>query len=105
MSTTQLHITLDQMNIWAEINGRVPSTKYHNIDRFINTMEICPPVQLMKRLRRLVVDEGVDPEDIVTWIVDENTGEQHAYNIRLSEIFKSVYEPVVVDKTLLEGIF
>jgi hypothetical protein len=105
MSTTQLHITLDQMNVWAGINGRVPSTGYKNIDRFINTMEICPPVQLMKRLRRLVVDEGVDPEDIVTWIVDEYTGEQHNYNIRLSEIFKSVYEPVVVDKTLLEGIF
>ena len=104
MSTTQLHITLDQMNVWAEINGRVPSTGYKNIDRFINTMEICPPLQLIKRLRRLVVDEAVDPEDIVTWIVDESTGEQHAYNIRLSEIFKYVYEPVNVDNALLEGI-
>lgn len=92
------------MNIWAEINGRVPSTGYKTIERFINTMEICPPLQLMKRLRRLVVDEAVDPEDIVTWIVDDSTGRQHAYNIRLSEIFKSVYEPVEVDDTLLEGI-
>ena len=104
MSTTQLHITLDQMNIWAEINGRVPSTGYKNIDRFINTMEICPPLQLMKRLRRLVVDEGVAPEDIITWIVDEQTGEQHAYNIQIAEIFKLVYTPVETDASILRGL-
>ena len=104
MSTTQLHITLDQMNVWAEINDRVPSTKYHNIERFISSMEISPPIQLMRRLRCLVVDEGVNPEDIVTWIVDESTGEQHAYNIRLAEIFKLVHEPVDVDHKVLEGL-
>lgn len=104
MSTTQLHITLDQMNIWAEINNRVPSTKYHNIERFINSMEISPPPQLMKRLRRLVVDEAVPPEDLVLWIVDEEKQEQHAYNIRLSEIFKLVYESIDVDKSVLNGL-
>lgn len=104
MSTTQLHITLDQMNIWAEINGRVPSAKYHNIERFINSMEISPPRQLMKRLRRLVVDEAVAPEDLVLWIVDEDSAEQHAYNIRLSEIFKLVYEPIDIDNSVLNGL-
>jgi len=104
MSTTQLHITLDQMNIWAEINGRAPSTKYKDINFFINTMEVCPPKQLMRRIRRLVVDEGVNPEDVITWIMDESTGDQHAYNIRLSEIFKLVYTPVDVDQSVLEGL-
>ena len=104
MSTTQLHITLDQMNIWAEINNRAPSTKYHNIERFINSMEVSPPRQLMKRLRKLVVDEAVDPEDLVLWIVDEDNNDQHAYNIRLADIFKLVYEPVDVDNSVLNGL-
>ena len=104
MSTTQLHIRLDQMNEWADINGRKNSSKYKDIQYFINTMEIVPPKQLMRQLRRLVVDEGVHPEDIVTWITDEQTGEQHAYNIRLSEIFKLVYTPVTVDSSVLDGL-
>jgi hypothetical protein len=104
MSTTQLHITLEQMNEWASINGRAPSTKYKDIQYFISTMEVVPPKQLMKQLRRLVVDEGVDPEDIITWIMDEEKDEQHAYNIRLSEIFKLVYTPVVVDNCVLDGL-
>lgn len=104
MSTTQLHITLDQMNAWALENGRAESTKYKDIQYFINTMEVVPPRQLMRQLRRLVVDEGVDPEDIVTWITDDDSNEQHAYNIRLSEIFKLVYTPVDVDTSVLDGL-
>lgn len=104
MSTTQLHITLEQLDIWAVENGRQPSSKYHDIQNYINTMEICPPRQLTRQLRRLVVDEGIDPDDIVMWIDDEQASEQYNYNIRLAEIFKLVYTPVEVDKSVLNGL-
>lgn len=103
MSTTQIHITLDQLNEWAIENGRQPSTKYKNIQYFLNTMEVVPPKQLMRQLRSLVVDEAVSPEDIVIWVTDGH-GEQYAYNIRLSEIFKLVYTPVDVDESIIENL-
>lgn len=104
MRTTQLHITLEQLNNWSVQNDRAPSTDYNDINNFINTMEICPPPQLTKQLRRLVVDEGVNPDDILIWINDEVNNEQYPYNIRLADIFKLVYTPVVVDKSILDGL-
>jgi len=103
MSTTQIHITLEQLNEWAIENGRQPSTKYKNVQYFLNTMEVVPPKQLMKQLRSLVVDEAVSPEDLVIWVSDKH-GEQYTYNIRLSEIFKLVYTPVNIDKSIIKDL-
>lgn len=104
MNSIPLHITLSQMDEWAIKNDLQPSTKYNNIEFFISTMEICPPKQLMRKIRRLVVDEGVNPEDIITWITDEDGTPTHSYNIRLAEIFKYVYQPVEVDTSVLEQL-
>ena len=104
MSKTQLHFTLSQLDTWSIENNRKPSSKYHDIQNYINTLEICPPKQLTRQLRRLVVDEGVDPDDIVMWIIDAQKNEQYNYNLRLAEIFKLVYTPVEVDKSILNGL-
>lgn len=105
MRTTQLHITLQELNNWNSINGHPTSDRYKDVENFIYTSEMAPPKQLISKIRPLVVDEAVDPESIVMWVKDESTDELYRFNPRLADIFKLVFESVDVDKSVLEGIF
>ena len=102
MSTTQVHITLEELDKWSRKTLNFGRDRYIHLETFIQTMEQFPPSGLLTRVRPLVVDEAVDPEDLVFWIKDEETGETHAYNPNLGRIFSLVYERV--DPKELEGL-
>jgi len=104
MSTTQIHITLKQLNEWSESTFNFNASAYKTLEGFISTMELFPPRGLQFHVRPLIVDEAVNPEDLVFWVTDENTGEVHHYNPKLDEIFSTVYTPVAVDNSVLEGL-
>lgn len=103
MSTTQIHITLQELDQWSNQTFNFGRSNYKHISTFIEVMEQFPPRGLQQKVRPLVVDEGVDPEDLVFWITDPE-GEIFPYNPRLSEIFKLVYEPVSVDNSVLQEL-
>ena len=104
MSTIQIHITLQQLNKWSLDTFEFDQTSYKTLESFVSTMELFPPRGLQSHVRSLIVDEAVNPEDIVFWLMDENTDELHHFNPRLVEIFKYVYTPVNVDSSILENI-
>lgn len=103
--TTQIHITLEQLDKWSLDNGHNTSKKYANIENYIWTCSMRPPKQLLRRLYKLVHDEAVDPMDIVLWVTDETTGEQYSYTPRIVDIFSHVHEPVHVETAELSGLF
>ena len=104
MSTTQIHITLKQLNEWSKSTFDFNATAYKTLDSFLSTMEMFPPRGLQFHVRPLIVDEGVNPEDLVFWVTDENTGELHHYNPKLDGIFSTVWDKVEVDDSVFEGL-
>tara|TARA_R110001592_G_scaffold290371_1_gene559492 strand:- start:94 stop:411 length:318 start_codon:yes stop_codon:yes gene_type:complete len=104
MSAIQIHITLQQLNEWSRDTFGFDQTSYKVLESFVSTMEMFPPRGLQSHVRGLIVDEAVDPEDIVFWLMDDSTDELHHFNPKLAEIFKGVYIPVSVDPSVLENI-
>ena len=103
--TTQIHLTLEQLDDWSRENNHHTSLDYTNVENYIWTCSMRPPKQLLRRLYKLVHDEAVAPEDIVIWITDDSTGEQYNYNPRIVDIFSHVHEPVHVETAVLSGLF
>lgn len=104
MSTTQIHITLQELDQWSHQTFNFGLDNYKHVDTFVQVMEQFPPRGLQQKVRPLVVDEGVDPEDLVFWITDPESGDIRHYNPALSCIFKLVYEPVHVDTEVLNQL-
>lgn len=104
MSTTQVHITIQELDNWSRETFGHGKDHYKYIDTFVTTMEQFPPRGLQQKLRPLVVDEAVSPEDIVLRLTDETTGEEFYFNPTLDKIYKLVYQPVEVDTDMLQGL-
>lgn len=94
MSTTQLHITLKQLDEWSNATFNFGIDNFKHTDTFVSTMEMFPPRGLQRLVRPLIVDEGVSPGDLVFWVVDEVNNDVFHFNPTLNEIFKLVHEPV-----------
>jgi len=97
MSTTQLHITLKQLDEWSNITFNFGIDNFKHIETFIQTMEMFPPRGLQNMVRPLIVDEGVAPENLVIWVVDDGVNDVYHFNPALDKIFELVYEPVTTE--------
>ena len=93
-----IYITLAQMDEYAIENGRQTHESYDRVEKFIRSMEKVPPVELLSRFRPLILDEGICPDDLILWVLDEDTGEQYRCALRLMDIFGLVWKPVVQEK-------
>ncbi len=88
MKTIQVKFTLEEINEWSKKSTGISLDTFKgNVEAFIRVSQQVPSFRLQRRLRPLIVDEAIDPEDIVIMVVDESTGEEHSYNPPLDAIF------------------
>lgn len=88
MKTVQVRFTLEEINEWSKASTGISLDTFKgNVEAFIRISQQVPSFRLQSRMRPLIVDEAIDPEDIVIIVVDEETGEEHYYNPPMDDIF------------------
>ena len=61
---------------------------FANDQSFLEHVGNFPPKEMFKIVEKLIVEEGVEPDDVQVFAVDDN-GEEHAVNIPLGMIYES----------------
>lgn len=94
MTTYNINISLNQLIEWADDEELLKSLKPRVRRSLIESGEIVKyleglfPLAVIKRCNRMIVDEGVDVNDVVLKVIDESTGEEYAYNPPLEQVYK-----------------
>jgi hypothetical protein len=94
MTTYNLNISLEQLIQWADdekmLTSLKPKVRRHLIEsgEIVRYLEGFFPLAVIKRCSRMIIDEGVDVNDIVLKVIDESTGEEHPYNPPLEAVYK-----------------
>ena len=99
-----INITLNELNKWGTKTLNRDSSKYHSVIDFIKVMEDFPPRGVQSLAYPLIVDEGVNPNDLVFQVTDTDTGSTYHYEPELAPIFESTYEPVEIDPVIAESL-
>jgi len=93
--TFQVRFTLEEIAKWSKKAWNFDVETYAKVSAdpkaaFIKYSEMFPPCRLLTKLRPLIVDEAVDPNDLVIIVVDEETGVEYSYNPPLDSIFSGL---------------
>ena len=88
MKTIQVRFTLEEINEWSKKSTGISLDTFKgDVEAFIRVSQQVPSLRLQRRLRPLIVDEAIAPEDIVIMVIDEASGEEYYYNTPLDAIF------------------
>tara|TARA_R110000851_G_scaffold47405_3_gene114941 strand:+ start:551 stop:865 length:315 start_codon:yes stop_codon:yes gene_type:complete len=98
-----ISITLNDLNKWGSASLDCTSSKYDSVTDFIKVMEDFPPRGVQRLARPLIIDEGVNPDDLYFQVTDAN-GNTYHYKPELGPCFKSTYESVKIDPEIAESI-
>ena len=91
MKTIQVRFTLDEINEWSKASTGISlETVKGDVEAFLRLSQQVPSFRLQRRLRPLIVDEAVTPDDIIIIVVDETTGEEHYYTPPMDRIFNGL---------------
>ena len=72
---------LRDMEAWTKKSlGITLETCRGDVSRYVQMAEDFPPFHFQRIMRPLIVDEGVEVDDFIFTIVDEETGEEYHYN-------------------------
>jgi|TARA_R110000824_G_scaffold20817_20_gene78119 hypothetical protein len=87
MKIFNINISLQQLTSWAsEDHGLVPHRK-DTVESYLQLMEEFAPLDVFKRAKRLIKDEGVTVDDLSFTVIDESTGVTYPYNPPLDLVF------------------
>jgi len=87
MNGFEINITLSQLNSWSEQDTGISLSEFNTVSEFISELTDFTPKQVFSRAKSLIIDEGVDPADVIFNVLDESSGAMYKLRPPLEFIF------------------